>query len=349
MCDLRLGRSGGEEIGCRQPACLYTGIVLQNIHRLGGSGAAVGYLGDLKGNHFRVQHQVVVGGLKGTAVLEFQASLCDVVLTHILARFSAQRTIESCSLASDCTSRSVGQHRIGGGAIAFALTAVGLNRQVAHRDVRCCLGLITAGGQRIVASTGTAQRQGTECDRSATRIGAVEGGASGNTDRQIIAGFLAGNGRAGGVDRGSGAAVILFVLSGDAGNGDFLFLHDGVHGRAALMGAALVGCGDALAGRTGLDSLKGERFLVTTSTFLLEIISVKVPAPLSARAGVTSLRRLQSERIAVGHGLGQAGDGHAGVSLVHHIDAHRHIGAVGIVAVAIVIVRIEVLRTSGAH
>ena len=151
ICDLRLGRSGGEEIGCRQRTCLYTGIVLQNIHRLGGSGAAVGSLGDLKLHSGRNHLQRVVAGLEAGAVMvhHCQRAQRDVVLTHILARFSAQRTIESCSLASDCTGRSVGQHRIGGGAIAFALTAVGRDGQ---RGL--CNGILHAGGRLAQGDAG---------------------------------------------------------------------------------------------------------------------------------------------------------------------------------------------------
>ena len=301
--DLRLGRSGGEEIGCRQRTRLYTGIILQNIHRLGGSGAAVGSLGDLKGNHCRVQHQVVVGGLKGTAVLGFQASLCDVVLTHILARFSAQRTIEDRGFAGYFAGVGVGQRGIRV-AEGLALTAVGLNRQVAHRDVRCCRGLITAGGQLVVAGTGTAQRQGTKCDRSAAHIGAVEGGASRNTNRQIITSLLAGNDRAGGVDRGVGGAVIGFAAGGDAGNDDFFLSHAGGHGFAALVGAALVGHGDALAGRTGLDSLKRDCFCICIGSYQLEAFSVVIPSPLFVRAGrVTGLRCRQGELLTIGYGV----------------------------------------------
>ena len=116
------------------------------------------------------------------------------------------------------------------------------------------------------------------------------------------------------------------------------------------MGAALVGRGDTLGGRTGLDSLKRDCFGICIGSYQLEVSSVVIPSPLFVRAGrVTGLRCRQGELLTVAYGSGQAGDGHAGVSLVHHINVHSHIGAIGIVAVAIVIVRIEVLRTSGAH
>ena len=145
MCDLRLGRSGGEEIGRRQRTCLYTGIVLQNIHRLGGSGADVGSLGDLKLHSGRNHLQRVVVGLEAGAVIvhHCQRAQRDVVLTHILARISAQRTIEGWGFAGYFAGVGVGQRGIGRAEL-LALAALGRDGQ---RGL--CNGILHAGGSGL--------------------------------------------------------------------------------------------------------------------------------------------------------------------------------------------------------
>ena len=306
ICDLRLGRSGGEEIGCRQRTCLYTGIVLQNIHRLGGSGVTVSSLVDLRGAGHNITHAV------GQVVVVCRSALQCNIDGHIHIG-GVRVSIGECSrgnievrshaqCAADTGDGHTGDGSVGIAVIVLVVDGGCADGNILCRDVRCCRGLITAGGQLVVAGTGTAQSAQSQINGLAiAHISIREGASSGNG--QAIAAHNASNGRAGGVDRGSGAAVILFVLSGDAGNGDFLFLHDGVHGRAALMGAALVGRGDALAGRTGLDSLKRDCFGICIGLYQLEVFLVAIPAPLSARAGVTGLRCRQDELLTIGYGV----------------------------------------------
>ena len=87
------------------------------------------------------------------------------------------------------------------------------------------------------------------------------------------------------------------------------------------MGAALVGRGDTLAGRTGLDSLKRDCFGICIGSYQLEVFLVVIPSPLFVRAGrVTGLRCRQGELLTVAYGSGQAGDGHIGSGLVN--DCH---------------------------
>lgn len=187
--------------GCRQPTCLYTGIILQNIHRLGGSGAAVGGLVDLRGACHNITHAV------GQVVVVCRSALQCNIDGHIHIG-GVRVSIGECSrgnievrshaqCAADTGNGHTGDGSVGIAVIALVVDGGCADGNILRRDVRCCRGLITAGGQLVVAGTGTAQRQGTKCDRSAARIGAVEGGASRNTNRQIITSLLAGNDRAG--------------------------------------------------------------------------------------------------------------------------------------------------------
>ena len=70
------------------------------------------------------------------------------------------------------------------------------------------------------------------------------------------------------------------------------------------MGAALVGRGDVLTGRTGLDSLKRDCFGICIGSYQLEAFSVVIPSPFFVRAGrVTGLRCRQGELLTIGYGV----------------------------------------------
>ena len=175
----------------------------------------------------------------------------------------------------------------------------------------------------VVILSGAVQRNADIHAALSAHIGAGIGNGR-NLDRHLVGGQDAGDVQSAGCGAHVRGAVIgLAHLVAAGGDGDLLLRHAGVHGRAARVGAAFVGRGDVLAGRTGLDGLKRDRIGVGISTYRTEMSLVVIPSPLFVRVGrVTGLRCRQGERIAVGDGTRRhTGDADGNGGLVH---GHRN-------------------------
>ena len=287
---------------------------------LGGAGdghVAVSCLGDIQCDPILRQRLIVVR----TAFRGKGRGVCSLV-AHVGDRVAGE---------TPCTRyhRAVPLRGQAGDGEPAQLVSVSTGSSAGPFHGQHCLGDLTGNRNSsctvldlVVILSGAVQRNADIHAGLAAHIGAGVGNGR-NLDRHAaVGGEDAGDVQFAGGGASVGRAVIgLAHLVAAGGDGDFLFLHDGVHGRAALMGAALVGRGDTLGGRTGLDSLKRDCFGICIGLYQIEVFSVVIPSPLFVRAGrVTGLRCRQDELLTVAYGSGQAGDGHIGSGLVN--DCH---------------------------